>query len=428
MVRSSQQQAELSNLQPIHRLSGQPFRTGGQQFRHLEVHTNRPLGQSHRHRFESIDTQQGMSADNRQTGDSSVPPARFGGERDLFENNTAQHPNAGSLRSFSNRGRYVSNLKSDSSKPVPTTEKEILVGARISSGAERWAEISSDPWILGVVTSGLKLEFSSYPIQDITPANTILGASQWDICNKEIEDMIRKKAVVRTEERGFVSNVFIIPKKSGGSRPVINLKRLNTFIVYRHFKMEGVNLIKHIVCTNDWMAKLDLKDAYFSVPIHKEDHRFLQFKWKNSLFQFVCLPFGLSSAPWAFTKLMKPVVAYLRQQGIRLIIYLDDILVLNQSKERLVEQLAVVSNLLVSLGFVLNQEKSQSTPAQELEFLGLLLDSTSLSLSLPRTKQESIISSCKEALKKDRIPLKEIASILGKFTWAAWAIPFSHAH
>ncbi|KAK4002379.1 hypothetical protein OUZ56_004210 [Daphnia magna] len=169
MVRSSQQQAELSNLQPIHRLSGQPFRTGGQQFRHLEVHTNRPLGQSHRHRFESIDTQQGMSADNRQTGDSSVPPARFGGERDLFENNTAQHPNAGSSRSFSNRGRYVSNLKSDSSKPVPTTEKEILVGARISSGAERWAEISSDPWILGVVTSGLRLEFSSYPIQDITP-------------------------------------------------------------------------------------------------------------------------------------------------------------------------------------------------------------------------------------------------------------------
>lgn len=240
--------------------------------------------------------------------------------------------------------------------------------------------------------------------------------------------MLRKKAVVRTEERGFVSNVFIIPKKSGGSRPVINLKRLNTFIVYRHFKMEGVNLIKHIVCTNDWMAKLDLKDAYFSVPIHKEDHRFLQFKWKNSLFQFVCLPFGLSSAPWAFTKLMKPVVAYLRQQGIRLIIYLDDILVLNQSKERLVEQLAVVSNLLVSLGFVLNQEKSQLTPAQELEFLGLLIDSTSLSLSLPRTKQESIISSCKETLKKERIPLKEIASILGKFTWAAWAIPFSHAH
>lgn len=96
MVRSSQQQAELSNLQPVQHLSGQPFRTGGHQFRDLEAHNNRPSGQANRLRFDSIDTQQGTSTDIRQAGDSSLPPARFGGERDVSENNTSQHPNAGS--------------------------------------------------------------------------------------------------------------------------------------------------------------------------------------------------------------------------------------------------------------------------------------------------------------------------------------------
>jgi hypothetical protein len=55
--------------------------------------------------------------------------------------------------------------------------------------------------------------------------------------------------------------------------------------------------------------------------------------WEGSLFQFSCLCFGLSSAPWTFTKILKPVVASLRRRGIRIVIYLDDFLILNQTKE-----------------------------------------------------------------------------------------------
>lgn len=176
------------------------------------------------------------------------------------------------------------------------------------------------------------------------------------------------------------------------------------------------------------MAKLDLKDAYFTIPIHSEDQSFLQFKWKNTPFQFICLPFGLSSAPWVFTKLLKPVVAYWRQQGIRLIIYLDDILILNQSRESLEGQLVVVSNLLDSLGYIINKDKSHTIPTQEIEFLGLLIDSTSVSLKLTDAKQDAIIKWCKDAIKKDSLSLREIASVLGRFIWAVWAIPFSQAH
>ena len=71
-----------------------------------------------------------------------------------------------------------------------------------------------------------------------------------------------------------------------------------------------------------------------TVPIFKEHQKYLQFLCGAKKYQFRCLPFGLSSAPWAFTKLLKPVFAFLRNKGIRLIIYLDDILILSSSEAR----------------------------------------------------------------------------------------------
>ena len=68
------------------------------------------------------------------------------------------------------------------------------------------------------------------------------------------------------------------------------------------------------------MIKLDLKDAYLQIPICQEHQHLLQFQWNARVYQFQCLPFGLTSAPRVFTKVLKPVVGTLRQMGVRLII------------------------------------------------------------------------------------------------------------
>jgi hypothetical protein len=69
--------------------------------------------------------------------------------------------------------------------------------------------------------------------------------------------------------------VFLVLKKDGGQRPVINLKGLNRFIHTEHFKMEGIHILKDLLKAGDWMVKVDLKDAYFMVPICQEDRAFL---------------------------------------------------------------------------------------------------------------------------------------------------------
>ena len=85
--------------------------------------------------------------------------------------------------------------------------------------------------------------------------------------------------------------------------------------------MEGLESLRSLVRPNDWMAKIDLKDAYLAVPVNIELQKFLRFVWEGKYYQCVAMPLGLSSAPMTFTKLMKPLIAYLRRRGIRLIIY-----------------------------------------------------------------------------------------------------------
>ena len=103
-----------------------------------------------------------------------------------------------------------------------------------------------------------------------------LSLAQQELVSIEIQAMLGKQAirVVQPDQRGFVSQIFLVPKKDGGHRPVINLKALNKFIVKEHFKMEGFRMVKDIIKPGDWLAKIDLKDAYFLVPVHYSHQKF----------------------------------------------------------------------------------------------------------------------------------------------------------
>ena len=145
-------------------------------------------------------------------------------------------------------------------------------------------------------------------------------------------------------------------------------------------------MVKDLVKPHDWLAKIDLKDAYFLVPMDPNHYQFLQFQWKGVTYQFQCLPFGLSCAPRTFTKLMKPVVGFLRERGVQLIIYLDDLLIFGDCWKTLVSQLVLIKDLFQALGLIINEKKSQLEPSQQIIYLGLAISTTAMQVSLPKEK------------------------------------------
>ena len=112
---------------------------------------------------------------------------------------------------------------------------------------------------------------------------------------------------------------------------------LNKLIYHKHFKMEGIHTVRDLLQRGDWMTRINIKDAYFAIPIYPQHQRFLRFQWKGKCFQFTCLSFGLVSAPRVFTKLLRSVVGFLRSRGMRCVVYIDDLLLLHQDKEKLRE-------------------------------------------------------------------------------------------
>ena len=207
---------------------------------------------------------------------------------------------------------------------------------RLAHFMANWQILTKDQRVLNTIT-GYEIEFISQPYQYKRPHPNQLNQVQQELVSQEISEMISKGAVTEIQtppEGGFFSTLFLVPKKDGGQRPVINLKSLNVFIDAPHFKMEGIHTLKSLLEGGDWLVKIDLKDAYFSVPISQKHRKFLCFQFKDNLYQFNCLPFGLASAPWVFTKNLKPIAALERELGIRLVVYIDNILLMAETNEK----------------------------------------------------------------------------------------------
>ena len=127
--------------------------------------------------------------------------------------------------------------------------------------------------------SGLKKDFILEPFQEKVPHHPKMSAQESWFVTKKVKSMLKKGSIRKTSiKKGqFLSNLFLVGKKDGDNRPVINLKNLNAFIPYLHFKMEGLHLLKDMLKEKDCMCKIDLEDAYFCVPLHQKHQKYIRF-------------------------------------------------------------------------------------------------------------------------------------------------------
>ena len=153
---------------------------------------------------------------------------------------------------------------------------------------------------------------------------------------------------------------------------IFDLSELNLFIRKTTFRMDSFFSIMSLISRGDFLISIDLTDAYHAIAMHPFFTRFLTFVFLNILYQFTCLPQGLTSAPRIFTKVMKAVLSYLRSFAIKIAAWLDDFLLAASSADLAKEQSSFTLRTLKELGFVPNLEKSILGKVQRIQHVCLV--------------------------------------------------------
>ncbi len=203
---------------------------------------------------------------------------------------------------------------------------------------------------------------------------------------QELSSLLLKGAIEEVPqsdiEQGFFSRYFLIPKRNGGLRPILDLRCLNLSLYKGKFKMLTLKTIISQIQGGDWFVTIDLKDAYIHIQVVRRHRKFLRFAFGGKAYQYKVLPFGLALAPRTFTKCMDAALAPLRLQGIRVLNYLNNWLILAHSRELVSRHRDIVLHHIRSLGLRMNAKKSVLFPSQQTVFLGVHLDSVQMQARL----------------------------------------------
>ena len=227
-----------------------------------------------------------------------------------------------------------------------------------------------------------------------------------------------------------VSALGAIPKPNSSevrlihdcSRP--HGQAVNDFITTRSFKFQTLDDAIKLLRPNYFMAKIDLKHAYRSVPIHPANYQATGCKWRfvgddfDTYFYDTRLPFGAKSSPEIFHRLTQAVRRMMAKRGFDdIVVYLDDFLVVGPTLAECTQAYDTLLTLLQDLGFTISRHKLVA-PAQQLTFLGVQLDTVSCTMTLPHDKLiefQALVSSFQH---KHRATKKQLQRLAGKLNWA----------
>ncbi|XP_041432012.1 uncharacterized protein LOC121397903 isoform X2 [Xenopus laevis] len=260
------------------------------------------------------------------------------------------------------------------------------VGGRLGKFYKEWETTIRDRWVLQIISVGYKLEFKRRHLKSLFLQSRIPGEPRARQALSKILMDLWKQEVIRPVPKsqrglGVYSPLFLIKKKTGEYRAILDLRVLNRSLRVRRFKMESLRSVLQEIDQGDWLISIDIKDAYLHIPVASSHPKFLRFVVLGKHFQYQAIPFGLDTSPRTFTKVLITLIAVLRERGIQVYAYLDDILIKSREHQLLIHQRNYVLNFLQRHGWKVNFSKSHLTPVQHLQYLGVLIDSIQMSFS-----------------------------------------------
>ena len=177
--------------------------------------------------------------------------------------------------------RKLSCLKNICSKDVGN-----FTGGSLRFGEKFWKNHTKDPEILSLVTN-MKIEITA----DYVPNQRVTFAEGTDkiLIEKQLSEMLKHdiiEPVSVTCPDEYISTIFLVKKKDKSNRLILNLKMFNDHVQKRHFKMNSLNSAIELMTKSCYMASVDFKSAYYSVPVCKTYRKYLRFVFNGVKYQF----------------------------------------------------------------------------------------------------------------------------------------------
>ena len=157
-----------------------------------------------------------------------------------------------------------------------TQKVNLFSAGSIATRYSEWKNLTNDTEVLSTV-SGMPLDICDEEFSfENKPIEMKFSSKEESFLIKEIEKLLGKGVIRESlhEEGEFISPIFLVPKPPDSFRLILNLKKFNKFVPYVHFKMETINSILTMITPGCYMAKIDIKDAYYSIPILSEHQKY----------------------------------------------------------------------------------------------------------------------------------------------------------
>ncbi|XP_061480679.1 uncharacterized protein LOC133383639 [Rhineura floridana] len=316
----------------------------------------------------------------------------------------------------------------DAMSPAP----QGAIGGRLLQFAHVWAETTTDRWVLQTVSYGYSLEFSKQPRERFIATPRSRNPHKHQNFAAAVSHLLTIQAIESVpnqgQGKGVYSIFFLFLKKNESTRALLDLKWLNKRVAYKCFQMETLKSISEAIIQNDWMASIEQSEAYLHIPIHREHRTFLRFCYGQSHFQYRALPFGLTSSPRVFTKVLVALVVHLRTLGVRVHPYLDDLLVRALSRLQCQKDVETILECLRKHGFVVNLDKSMLVPSQVISHLGVVIDSSNFRIWLNKERVSKIQALMQQVVASESTDLMILAKLQGMLVCCQDLVSWSRFH
>ena len=303
----------------------------------------------------------------------------------------------------------------ESNEPVQVTD----VQGRLKLKLAFWRDVlKAPPPILDCIESGYRLPLKFIPSPHCQP-NHKSTMAYLSFVTDAIKNLVINRCVLRVSKKPHIcSPLSVVSNSTGKLRLVLNLRYLNQYLHVLTFKYEDLRVAAVLFEADEYLFKFDLKSGYHHVDIHPDYHTYLGFQWETKgmacYYVFTVLPFGLATACYLFTKIMRPLIRYWRGRGFKAIIYLDDGIVAVRGRQKALVESTWVKEDIEKAGFIINVEKSVWNPSQTMEWLGFQIDLSVGEFSVLASKIDALKLRLLEVKDAKCIPARKLASLIGK--------------